>query len=86
MKILNLTCAVAGIGTLAACGGGVSSNPGAFTYTQRDGVLAGEFDPAGFNSDEVQNLIASDCKDRKLATYSEEPGRNGRIAFSATCE
>ncbi len=95
MKTLYLTCAIAGISTLAACGDGIPSEPinvdrnpsdpkTFVTQVSRD-VLTGAYDPTGFNSDDIQRLIAIECNENKLASYSEEPADNGRIAFTATC-
>lgn len=81
---------IASVGMLTACGGsdaGVAkSNPQAFAFDFEGEKLIGTYNSAGFNADEVRQLLALNCKGGSLAGYGEQPGEGGLVSFTATCK
>ncbi len=73
---------------LSACGSASDisvRNPNFVGVSLKDGVLFGSYNPAGFDAQLIQNQIKSLCTDKALGGYSERPGEQGLVAFSATC-
>ncbi len=72
---------------LSACGGGGSAraNPDFFTARSSGGTLTGVYNPAGFSSGEVQELLQGGCAKGRLASYAEAPG-SGATSFTAVCD
>lgn len=78
--------AVAGVLTLAACGGTPAlDTPGFFSLRASDGVMQGRYNPAGYSKAEVQKLIAQTCPSAALSSYGEQPAET-LVAFSARCK
>lgn len=80
--------ALAAVAALTACGGSVSAvdNPNYFLYRMDDGVLQGNYNPAGFTSKQVKFYAKQYCSQTSLGSYAESaPAGNGLVAFQATC-
>lgn len=74
--------------TLVACSSSsdiARSNPNYFMTDISAGRLSGSYNPAGFKTAEVRDLLASSCKGKRLSGYSEAPA-DGLVAFAATCK
>ncbi|TWI31238.1 hypothetical protein [Paracoccus sulfuroxidans] len=74
--------------TLGACASSsdlARSNPNYFKADISTSGLSGTYNPAGFKTAEVRDLLASNCKGKKLAGYSEKTS-DGLTAFTATCQ
>ena len=70
---------------LSACGDIASRVSKAFSFDLKDGQLNGTYNPEGWDADEVQKFIRTDCPSKKLSTYNETPQANGLTAFVAVC-
>ncbi len=81
--------AIALISCLAvpACGKRlIRQNPQAFDMAISQNQLTGKYNPEGFNAEEVQKLLASNCASNMLGSFNEYPDSKGQMAFGATCE
>lgn len=87
MKIAS-PLAAAALLTIAACGGTAAvNNPDYFSFRMTDGVLKGNFNPAGFQTSQVKFYAKQNCRGKKLATYKEQAVlENGLVPFLATCK
>ncbi|MFG6079472.1 hypothetical protein ACEUZ9_003903 [Paracoccus litorisediminis] len=62
------------------------ANPDHLTVNIADGNLTGVYNPASFNAETVKQSLGLNCNGGKVATYSEAPGDDGLMAFTATCD
>ena len=62
------------------------ANPDHLTVNIADGNLTGVYNPASFNAETVKQSLGLNCNGGKVATYSEAPGEDGLMAFTATCD
>ncbi|MTH76218.1 hypothetical protein [Paracoccus aestuariivivens] len=87
-NVTKLGAALASCALLAACATPEEksvANPNHLTVTVADGNLTGSYNPAGFDSETVQQVLGNSCVGGKVATYSEAPGEDGLTSFTATC-
>ncbi|MDD2869068.1 hypothetical protein [Neomegalonema sp.] len=71
---------------LSACGGASArKNPDFFTARSSGSTLTGVYNPAGFTSEEVRELLKGGCAEERLASYAEAPG-SGVASFTAVCD
>lgn len=85
-RVLLIAATVAA--TLAGCASSTDlsqSKPDFFKAKISDGTLSGQYNPAGFKSAEVRDLLAANCNGGKLGGYGEQPA-DGLVAFTATCQ
>lgn len=73
------------LGACASSADLARSNPDYFSVDISAGRLSGQYNPAGFSTAEVRDLLASNCTGRQLSGYSESPA-DGLTAFTATCK
>ncbi|MDH2327849.1 hypothetical protein QCN27_13345 [Cereibacter sp. SYSU M97828] len=80
--------AVISMAVLGACASGADlsrTNPDYFVADISEGKLSGSYNPAGFGTAEVRDLLAPNCAGKQLSAYSEKPVE-GLVAFAATCK
>ncbi|NIZ11627.1 hypothetical protein [Pseudooceanicola sp. HF7] len=77
------------LGALAACTQApvmrALEEPGYFIFRQEEGLIAGNYNPAGYEEAEIRDLIAIACKGDEIAEYSSGTGTDGLVVFTATC-
>ena len=74
--------------TLGACASSTDlarSNPNYFSADISAGRLTGQYNPSGFSTAEVRDLLAANCTGGQLSGYGETPV-DGLVAFTATCK
>lgn len=88
MKNLSFKAlAIAGLmGAMGLSGCVSGGDPNHFVVDMKAGRLTGTYDPSGFTSKEIQDIVGADCPGGKLASYGETPLKNGKVKFTATCK
>jgi hypothetical protein len=69
----------------ASTAGMAQATPTFFSADIDDGRLTGQYNAAGFDTAEARTLLGSVCTGGGLASYGEQPGADGLVAFTATC-
>lgn len=73
---------------LGACSDGENfsvNNPNIFSGKITDGTMTGDYNPEGFASTKVQELLAQYCVEDRLGGYNETPAESGLVVYAATC-
>lgn len=88
-RLVTISAGLCLVGLLSAC-----SSPGANSVTnpnyflakvdRKSQLMSGQYNPAGFSSGQVKNLVSKTCANGRIASYSQKP-QSELTTFSATC-